>query len=52
MKAILRDTRTEEELLELYDNLESELTDEEIQDFINGTDIDEETLEYVYVSYE
>lgn len=52
MRAILKDTRTNEILVELLDNLEEELTDNEIQEFINDLELDEETLENVYVDYE
>ena len=51
MKAILRDIRTNEIIVELADNLEEELTDEQIQEIIEGCIYEPEEIENVYVDY-
>lgn len=52
MKALLKDTRTDEIIVELADNLDEELTDDEVQNILEGCNYDEEDLEYAYVCYE
>lgn len=52
MKAIIRDTRTNEVLIEIADNLEKELTDNEVQEFLNGYELSEDELENIYIDYE
>ena len=51
MKAILRDTRTDELIVEIMDNLEIKLTDDEVQGLIEGYEFSPEELENMYIDY-
>lgn len=52
MKAIIKDTRTGKTLMEIADNLETELTDKEVQEILEDFELTEEELENIFVDYE
>lgn len=51
MIAVLKNTITDEIIVELMDNLDVELTDDEVQDIINDFEFEPEELEHLYVDY-
>ena len=51
MIAVLKNIITDEIIVELMDNLDVELTDDEVQDIINGFEFEPEELEHIYVDY-
>lgn len=51
MVAVLKNTITDEIIVELIDNLDVELTDDEVQDIINDFEFEPEELEHLCVDY-
>ena len=51
MKVVLKNIITDEIIVELIDNLDVELTYDEVQDIINNFEFEPEELEHLYVDY-
>lgn len=51
MKAVLRDTKTDKIIVELLDNINYELSEEEIENFIEELELTPKDIDNMYIDY-